>query len=423
MTNTKVSRTFMMIAMFFLGSIVVSGAFWGGYVIQTRFFTRPQQPLVQPPKQISTFYVKEGKIYRVSSDTTGEQQLFDTVIAPPKAFLRQSPFALAGDDKDKLVYAVMQARKPVPLQNPYVYDTVELRVYNLQTQENLPLVKVDVGKESIGGFVVSPDGKRVAYTLDHVASGKNAQFSPLSSVDLMIVNLETGETKKLAQYPSKGQENLVGILVLEKWLDDETLAIGFGYEGIAYCSFKVTDTVIPNQCDNLGHSYMDSDTALFKRGGRLYGFVRPFNLAGEPGVSSVIQGIFYRTEGAAEKHFLNNSYVTEMTVSKEGIYYFVSQGGQSNVSQAVATDLFFTDFDGNTTQRLTGDGNSVRAKQHLSVSLDGRYVSYDSYLISAVDGTKPETIPPASSAWLYDTQLKKLFKVADGAVYPFVLVK
>ncbi len=384
--------------------IVVALLLIAGTVLGWYFGPRPVPPappeVVESAETVEVYFAKPDGIYRVSADQPEEQ----LVLAVEWNFANPVLLA-AGAKREYLIYLTYTEKK---------YDwgsqviPAELHQYSLIDGSDVVISPAGLppGKATTDQIIVSPDGTKLAF----VINGQPIDEGYKQTLHLWDVD----QKKEIKSWEKPGKSFL--FLRLSRWLNNLNVLIGYFYEGGTECRFSVAADKLPTSenCKGFGIRGMGDSEGLFgEKSGQLFGIADDGEAdSGQPRQ----QGIFSRQEGNAEKEFFVSGLIAEAVLSSDRIYYLLSnQGGGSR-----AQELYLTNLDGTTTRKLSSNAGSTGVKQKLQVTPSERYVAYQQYFPSDVGESLASNFS-ATSIWLYDSVLDKLFQVVNGGRSPAVI--
>jgi len=363
------------------------------------------QPSAEKTKTLQVFFLKSDGIYQVSSDSKEAKRLpIDANFAIDNGITPLSSFVIGGLNQTKLYYLKTTDKKKY----------TSLHVYDLETQQESELSSAK-DKEEFRDLILSPDGSRLAYIL---GERHYDEMDQKGSEDIVIRETQNGEV-----IDTFNRKYDFTTLNLKAWLDGNNLIFSTGWEGEGYYQYEVGSQTASEELPTLGNSGMTGiERVVLQNDLGQYGFINNWNQE-ITGNNSAADGAFFRTDSKATPQFLSNHEIIEMLPVGDQLYYLGQISERANEWQNYGVDIFRVDQNGVRTERLTQDGEAGIKKQHLAVSLDGRFLSFDSYYSSDISYEDYSTVFKANSSWVYDTQLGKAYKVSDQSLYPVVVWK
>jgi len=371
-----------------------------------------ETPNTETAEQATVYFYRTDGIYRVTSENSEPEKIVETTFNQEKGYYFSPKFEIMGTDHNWLVYRDMTK-----------IDELEqvqfaLVVYDLENKKELLTVAEDLG--SVISFTVSPSGKSLAYVVNKHDPDKKISDGPEPFFQELYFWDGAGEAEKILT-----EESGFFSIVLGNWLDDENFTAGRGYEGVSFCKINVTTTKkFPEDCTGYGESTMgttDNVEAIID--GVAYGF--HYECPEIVGNRRTNNGIFEQTENG-ERRFITSDVPSDLTVDKDNIYYLRnSRDGSKYTWNGSESDLYLVSKNGETLKRLTNDGTSIAAKSQLSLSNDGRFLTYQVTDLSQLspDKNTVEEQSDNSKIWLYDLKLNKYYVVAEKGLAPRVVIK
>lgn len=393
--------------------VAAVSAWWGWQVAansQTKLNIAGEEVVDQ---LVEVYFYRTDGIYKITSDNTETQQIVETAYDDDNPYYFNPSFEIMGENSNWLVYKDVIGKDDQT--NEIFFGLV---VYDMDKQE--PVLSFSDDDSSVTTFLVSPEKNKLVFVVQRRDTDKTVSQGPEPFYQQLMV--WDGEGKaKIALTEDSGFFGLgLGI-----WLDNDSITIGRGYEGISYCEFDlVADSELPKSCEGYGSSTYGGTEMLEKATDDwLYGY--RYEWTEMTGARNPSMGIFKQPING-NKTYLTNDVPSDLVIGQENIYYLKSNLDSSKfVYNGVDSDLYMLSADGSLTKRLTNDGNSVMAKSNLNLSNDGRFVGYQVTDISGVPPTDNnlKTTQDHSAIWLYDTQLNKYYQLADQALAPKVITK
>lgn len=403
-----------------LGLIVLFGALFGlGWY--TAAYTSSKTSASQDPATSSSdvveiyFYQGDG-IYRLTSASLTAEKVVAVEINQSNQYQYgyTTSFDFMSPQQNWLVYVEEFAFDQSTGQALFA-----LVVYDLETKTEL--LRVANPGKSIGKFAISPSKQKLAYVENHYVTRRVNGIDDVQLTKSLYVWDGANEPKQLWSDNDPHTS-----LAIDRWWDEDTLSIGTGYEGVQFCPFHtLTDTKFSPDCPpTYGRSGMGlSDQIMANAGDSYYGvhYENPLFVSNK----NPTNGIFVQ-DGSGERQYLIKDVTHSLVVSQENIYYLRnSKDAGQYMWNGLESDLYVVTRDGEMMRRLTNDGTSVKTKNYLSASADGRFLTYqvtDLSKVSPEQNSWQEQLQH-SEVWLYDTLLNKYYSIAQRAMSPKILIR
>ncbi|MFZ5437493.1 MAG: hypothetical protein ACOZAK_00335 [Patescibacteria group bacterium] len=395
--------------------IVATASTWFGWQVAANNLNQPEpenQAVVN--QKVEVYFYRTDGIYRVTSDQDTPQKIVETNYDRDKPYYFSPSFDLMGENSNWLVYKDVIGKNDET--NEVFFGLV---VYDMT--ENKPIFNFDDKESSVTSLMVSPNKNKLVFVVNRKDPNKEiSQGHEPFYQELLVWDGKSNQPEKVLTEASGFFGLGLGI-----WLDNETITLGRGYEGISYCKFNLTtDKELPQNCEGYGSSsYGGMENLVTLVDGWLYGY--RYEWSEMTGTRNPSKGIF-KQQPNNNKIYLSNDVPSDLVVGQNQLYYLRSNLDSSRyIYNGVDSDLYLVAKDGSFTKRLTNDGNSVMAKSNLDLSSDQRFISYQITDISNIPPTENnlETTQDNSTIWLYDTQLNKYYQIAEKGLAPQVVVK
>lgn len=392
-------------------------AFAGWMMAGTRMKVQPvaEVPDQKEQQHVEIYFYRTDGIYRLTDEATSPEKIVGLNFDREKNYVFNSEFKLMGKEQNLLVYrdsfGVNEKTKEIQF---------ALIVYDLINKKEV--LRIQEPNSSVVSFAVSPAGSSLAYVANNFDASKNIQTDSAPYYQTLSYWNGTDSPKKIIEKTSDFSSIALGI-----WLDENYLTAGSGYEGASYCKIDVrTDRKIPENCSGYGVTVMGIlDTIKSVIANKLYGYRYEWQeIVGNNRSSS--QGIFEQDEKGERRYIISDAPSDLVASAGDNIYYFRhNKNATKYVWNGVETDLYMVSKNGESLRRLTNDGNTLLAKSNLSLSSDGRFLSYQVMDISQISPDKNtlEEQTSHSSIWLYDTKLNKYYSVAKEGLAPKVVLR
>jgi hypothetical protein len=391
------------LSLFIWLSLTLAGGAW------LQWKNHPWELQPRPPsektKTLSVFFLKQDGIYQVTAESAEAKRLpIEATLTVKNGLTPLAPFVIGGLNQTKLYFFQTTDEKKY----------TALHVYDLETQQESEIA-ASQDQEEFRDLTLSPDGSRLAY----IYGERNfSEVNQEGSEDIVIRDTQSGEV--VDTYTRKYDFTSLN---LKGWLDRNNLVFSTGWEGEGYYQYEVGSHTASEDLPTLGSSGMGGlERVVLQNDLGQYGFINNWNqeIVGD---NMAADGAFFRTDSKATPQFLSNHEIIEMLPVGDQLYYLAQISERANEWQNYGVDVFRVDQNGVRTERLTQDGETGIKKQHLFVSLDGRFLTYDSYYSSDVLSEDPYSVFKANSSWVYDTQLGKAYKVSDQSLFPVLIWK
>ena len=396
-----------------LALIVAGTSTWFGWQVVTRNTPAPATPEEQINQQVEVYFYRTDGIYKITSENDQPQQIIETSYDTDMSYYFNPSFEIMGENNDWLVYRdVIGKNKDT---NEILFGLV---VYDMT--ENKPIFSFDDDNSSVTNLMVSPNKDKFVFVVNRKDPNHEISQGPEGFYQEVFVWNNEHQAKKVLTEDSGFFGLGFGI-----WLDNNSITIGRGYEGISYCKFDLeTDTELPKSCEGYGSSSYGGVESLKKSvDGMLYGY--RYEWTEMTGSRNPSMGIFEQPI-TGNKKYISNDVPSDLVVGKDNLYYLKNNlDSNKYVYNGIDSDLYMIAKDGSVTKRLTNDGSSVMAKSNLNLSNDSRFIGYQITDISKVPPTENniKTTQENSSIWLYDTQLNKYYPIVENGLAPKVIVK
>jgi hypothetical protein len=363
--------------------------------------------------QVQIYYLSNGQVVKLSSsDSKTETLPIETdLTAQGQTY---SPFVVAGFSNEKLYYFTVE--KTATEQRPE--DTyTQLHVYDLNTGKDALLDTAPKGGR-LSHLFPSPDRTTIAYLKRAPSPGSANDFTS-EEVELVLRETKQGDILETAS-----QKVQFGVMNISRWIAPDKLLYALGWEGESYCLYQVgSPQKFAKSCEeySYGSNNMSGrEIVTWEDETGQYGFIDSY---GNDVTSNEVDGVFYRDSPKGTLRFMSNHEILNMLPLEGRFVYLAKTTPARNQWDNYGVDLFQTDREGIQIQRLTQDGQDGMRKDHLMISADGRFVSYDAFYPADVNSKVMRSLNMASSAWVYDTKLGQYYKVADEAMFPVVVWK
>ncbi len=349
------------------------------------------------------FFLKQDGLYQVTSESSAAKKVpIDVMIAPNQGFPEKPPYVIGGLNQTKLYFLKSKDGKKY----------TSLALYDLETQQETEIDSAD-GEKELRELILSPDNTRIAYIL---GVRNLAEMENTETEDLIVRDTQSGEI--VDRFTRK--TNFTSFS-LKGWLDGDNLIFATGWEGEGYYHYKIGSKEVSEEIATLGSSGMGgNERVILQNDLGQYGFINNSNPEITGNITAV-DGAFFRIDHKSPPRFLSNHEITEMIPFGDQFYYLAQISERANEWQNYGVDIFRVDHNGLQDERLTQDGESGMKKQHLKVSVDGRFLTYDAFYSSDINYENQNSNFEANSSWVYDTQLGKAYKVSEQATFPTLI--
>lgn len=370
----------------------------------------------------SFYYLKEGSLWRVSSDNLEPQRL-------PIAAISLDAFASFSDPEEVIYYL-----EPEP---PLSAAEIEKRTNNGAPAHLSMAIRKHIVKTGADEAIYKPsnDSARL-YRLSLSSNGKRLAFfegEPVANPDdwgvtedtfLVVLDLETQQTQRISYRSDKEMEYYIFRGQNLTWSsENDVFATLQEWESLGHCWHDLNPNAdTGGKCQRVGSNFIGmSRIPLGWWNGMYYEIAIKNNLMDSS--SPTNNGAIYaRSTADIEK----DGQRLESSLAKSGLLHqgkiFTIEPTSVDINVA-GTDIFMYDIANRQRMQLTSVSGSGAEQAHLRISPNGRYLTYIQFYAADIPANKrsyglyyTDSYLPASSVFVYDLELGVSYPIAEQAL-------